>query len=1473
MLDFPNQCRAGESCSCVLGCIRDASGADSFIDLLSGRSVKVTHQGCVPPRFSVHGAKVTCNDPFSIQIDDPSMIFPLQKEVNSLGTGLVELCAGTGSMGAGAMFLGAVPLLAWDHSALAAAHLSKNDHGLVLHAELNDLTALHRAQVHLQGQRFVGLLGFPCQPYSSQGGGRGHTDPRALVLTDALRALVFLHPQAVILECVCGASQNEFVRQAISTFCQIMDFEWHETKLNLNQQWPMSRHRWWSLLVPKEWGNVNLKAWPTSSPRPIISDVLTSFGVWPLAAEQELLPSKDEWTDFTDPRMGSDLRLVDSTMSCPTVLHSYSVTHRGCPCGCRSCPFSKELLQDKGLRGFLIRSPASNMPRYLHPSEMALLLGIPPMMKFELPERSSLCLLGNVASPMQSLWVYSHLLQGAATHCKNLGHVTPMKILQDYKNVLRVQGRTVISNDCELPQHITIHAADGAPLQVWSCGSATAAQLLKAEKITLDWGASQVLRDDLLVLDDENLLDHTSNNLVLERKVKRQRIDPPQGTLAIGIIHNGDNLFAFVEAGQFMFEALHSLGIFDICWLTDDRGTLISTDFRVWESGRYYTLGLNTFPALKRFEMNGLFSQLRAAGHHDTSSGLSADIIHEVLSQLSRQLRPKLLLLEPFEWTGSVTPALSALRFQLRVGWQQCDGMVLLPFVHEGHWWLLSGSQIDTGISWTLWDGFYSCCPTSLDFLLEYLTNTFDLDFWVFCHETKVLQPTPTSCGTVAIAHCCLALGLIGEFSSMHIETLHDWLCAHDCGHQLKATGPPDPVPHLAELLITKGVDAAHAHGRATEATQKLGLRTVQEAMVAKNPWAALKAAASKPNVAYKFVHAEELDRHIQNKAKSQYGSSFTNKPPKAKKKNVTPLGSLAVDPRQIVLADGYFEAESKPIPQIDITRVVKDAIGISVCSLQEAAPFANDNIHLSSGALALLVLATDQEFRLGYANASEIKFTARYKATEEPVLLPAWLVQLGDVEVKRRKLDDPMATEAVSSTAVVKLTIYRDEIDKSWDQICAAPIKFVFQVAPCLTLCRQTGCGPTCLKFHQAVDEDLDSVVHEVWGRRFQSMAGSATTAAKADTFQAFLRLQTTALSDTLALQVRGLYVEPRSSTTKGTHPDYAVIWLSDATAEEAVHKLRITSHALAVTRMKMRYGLRVAATHEKEVFEALRPNTDFIKVSVQMVFHLHPLPFGLQRTALVKLLREWQWTARPLQVAKGSALGGAWTVGAETQPPSLALSAFGKEVLITCVKSVDTPAELPKMMIPRRTEQHIRHSTSSDAASSTSDPWMQPHNDPWQHWKRPAVDSAAAQPVRQRITELSKEIKADMKEYLQQELHQNARPAQELPDGVEHRFSQLECGLQELQAHNVKYQGWFQEASTRMSNTEQQLQVMSTALATTQDTVHRVETDVRQHAASVASSLHAVKSELSADMSQKFDQFSEKLEALLSKKQRTDN
>ena len=205
-------------------------------------------------------------------------------------------------------------------------------------------------------------------------------------------------------------------------------------------------------------------------------------------------------------------------------------------------------------------------------------------------------------------------------------------------------------------------------------------------------------------------------------------------------------------------------------------------------------------------------------------------------------------------------------------------------------------------------------------------------------------------------------------------------------------------------------------------------------------------------------------------------------------------------------------------------------------------------------------------------------------------MLIHVGLLQFGDVAVRRRVNDDTHEDMEITTTAVRKLQVYRDEVSVAWEQLIASPIK---PLVPKLRLCPNPRCDSKCHFFHAAVEDPIEQVIHEIWARKVQSLQSRTQPADQAVLFQAFVRVAATAIEEILPFVANGIYFEPRCATTDS---DYAVVWIPGATHEAAVHKLKTVSHGLGLVRMKQRYGIRVKEAHEEAVYNQLRPGNNFV-------------------------------------------------------------------------------------------------------------------------------------------------------------------------------------------------------------------------------------------------------------------------------------
>ena len=211
--------------------------------------------------------------------------------------------------------------------------------------------------------------------------------------------------------------------------------------------------------------------------------------------------------------------------------------------------------------------------------------------------------------------------------------------------------------------------------------------------------------------------------------------------------------------------------------------------------------------------------------------------------------------------------------------------------------------------------------------------------------------------------------------------------------------------------------------------------------------------------------------------------------------------------------------------------------------SPSQAQPFMVESSSISVEPLAIVSTAPLSGTEESGRSTQALRYPAIYGPTSEPILVAGTLVQLGDSKVLPRSSGP--ATEQVA-TGVIKVTVYKDQWQADWDLFAQAPVKQLQLRVPLLNLCRGQGCGASCAKFHAGIDETPDTVIHEVWARKFQLDNGTKASLHTATAFQVFLRVPASAIDALQQTAVPGVHIEPREAgQATGPSKDYAVIWL----------------------------------------------------------------------------------------------------------------------------------------------------------------------------------------------------------------------------------------------------------------------------------------------------------------------------------------
>ena len=105
--------------------------------------------------------------------------------------------------------------------------------------------------------------------------------------------------------------------------------------------------------------------------------------------------------------------------------------------------------------------------------------------------------------------------------------------------------------------------------------------------------------------------------------------------------------------------------------------------------------------------------------------------------------------------------------------------------------------------------------------------------------------------------------------------------------------------------------------------------------------------------------------------------------------------------------------------------------------------------------------------------NATKVSFPATYKGTGEPVLIFGTIKNLGDQKVNRHMAGNLTQIDLVDNV-VVRLHVYRDELQLQWTELIQSPVRLLHKMLPPLQLCAGLGCGAECPKHTNQLGNNL---------------------------------------------------------------------------------------------------------------------------------------------------------------------------------------------------------------------------------------------------------------------------------------------------------------------------------------------------------------------------------------------------------------
>ena len=732
---------------------------------------------------------------------------PMDGDINALQ--LMEVCVGIGGISAGLKHLGYVPMVGMDVNPYMCDTLRANGHPHVLQGDL--LCPDDRRRLHQVPKVFRGTLaaGFPCQPLSTQGDQKGEADPRALPFVGVLQVLWEQQHGSMILECVPNALTAPWVQSQLQRLAWSMGMHYEQRVLMLDRCWPCRRARWWLYMVPQKYQLHTMMDLPLDKEFQRLEQLFPRWTTWSPLEMDELFVPVNDLAKFSDERYGNDIRRLQQNGPCPCILHSYSFGLTACPCGCRHFPFSEIRLRQAGLRGFFVVDEATGRNRYLHVKEAALLCTLDPLMNFGASSKDGLCLIGQIAAPIQALWVGTYLLESLG-----LFAFPRETILQTYKwHLLRRATYAWPTPGTDQFRLYDAHEQNWVTVVVDT--PSTLSSILLAEHRLQHEAMILKIQDPWEVLPPTAFASPSSSTgpLSLLRKAKRQRIERAHEQIVHQVpVWSNDDLqlhHITLPSGSFVFELFAAidclvqvdsiLDVNQIEWRADDRlwKPVVIASYASRCTPRVTAQGPTTTGGLSDVGLDGAACRVMAC------SG-----------------QPRVF------WVPAATS--TSLLHQTR--WQNSDGHPYLGALHgsvftaiamEDHWLLVELKVKGTKLHVSSWTGMDINDDSLLCTMIGRICHSLALQGYVLHRHFWITEQLPHTCGAVVILHlgCRLKLWTLRFHPTeedMYIYIRHQFPDpgTYTAKGKTSLSNPEqDVVWQLRDMLKAKGVDDSRSIG------------------------------------------------------------------------------------------------------------------------------------------------------------------------------------------------------------------------------------------------------------------------------------------------------------------------------------------------------------------------------------------------------------------------------------------------------------------------------------------------------------------------------------------------------------------------------------------------------------------------------------------------------------------------------------
>ena len=628
----------------------------------------------------------------------------------------------------------------------------------------------------------------------------------------------------------------------------------------------------------------------------------------------------------------------------------------------------------------------------------------------------------------------------------------------------------------------------------------------------------------------------------------------------------------------------------------------------------------------------------------------------------------------------------------------------------------------------------------------------------------------------------------------------------------------------LGAELLKHGVPDDQVEKRAIQAIQVIGGEQIQKALGEKNVWRSLKILGN--NARFQFLLPAELATlAVGNKGLSKGKRSKIGLP------QVRPHLPDAVDPSKLALPDGFFHANGNEIHQISPKQIGPVASGVALITLEESLPYLKAGKMVSNEPLALAVFTPAGHVVDTALPHCKIMLPCVCVANHEPLLTEAVIVQLGRGFVEKQVVSTAISMDQLE-VATVKFMVYKDEFSSSWDEFLGSPIKHLVRSFPLLRRCQTAACQ--CDAWHNVEGLPLQDPIMDVWRRQHLTAGFKTTQPAKSEIFSVCIRIPSVILPHLLAMSgTSGAYTEPRTPDGKDVLEQYVVVWASKMSPSELAHVRQTNPVVIGVARLGDRRGLRVPAEKAQTIHEILRPDAAFLPSGPKLQYVAGPFPWGSDRNAINKALKQAGWTVKalqPMQPIPGQ--GSMWILQCVDTPPQSIFHMAHGEVVVTKHRQSNEIVRAAPVATVGSAKTLTLCSAAYGSKAGELDPWLA--NDPWASYAKnskpdPTPASAGLQQLEDRIQSA---VLAKLPSTMEQ-------------DDVPDRLGALENQVHMLMTKHQSLEGQFTEFSNQ--NT-QQFAVVQQQIQQQSQTFHgQLENHTQSVQAMFESQMHQIRNLLS--------------------------